>query len=143
MPIYTAECLRWWGSPAKVSAWDARVWPFLLAGFGMFTALGFMQVVIGFVVQDRFGLTAEATGMATGGSLLAAGLGMAIAQGVIVPRSGWAPGTLLRVGAATTVVGYAALIPDFGLWPLVGAVLLVGLGLGVAMRATPRARACS
>lgn len=119
--------------PATVRPTDPRVWPFLLAGFGMFTALGFMQVLIGFVVQDRFALTAELTGMATGGSLLAAGIGMVLAQGIIVPKSGWSPGTLLRVGSLVAFIGYALLIPDLGVVLLVVAVLIVGLGLGIAM----------
>ncbi|MGL5927397.1 MAG: MFS transporter [Dermatophilaceae bacterium] len=119
--------------PAKVRPTDARVWPFLLAGFGMFSALGFMQVLIGFVVQDRFGLTAELTGVVTGGSLLAAGIGMVIAQGVIVPTSGWAPGILLRVGTAVAAIGYALLVPNLGVWPMVASILLIGLGLGIAM----------
>lgn len=119
--------------PATVRLTDHRVWPFLLAGFGMFTALGFMQVLIGFVVQDRFALTAELTGMATGGSLLAVGIGMVLAQGVIVPKSGWTPGTLLRIGTLVAFIGYALLIPDLGMVLLVVAVLIVGLGLGIAM----------
>lgn len=60
--------------PARVRPTDPRVWPFLLAGFGMFTALGFIQVITGFLVQDRFGLDAETTGLVTGGAMLAAGL---------------------------------------------------------------------
>ncbi len=119
--------------PAKVRPTDPRVWPFLLAGFGMFTTLGFMQVLIGFVVQDRLALGAELTGVVTGGCLLAAGLGMALAQAVIVPKSGWSPGTLLRVGTVTSFAGYALLIPNLGVGPLVVAVLIVGLGLGIAM----------
>ena len=120
-------------SPARVSPLDARVWPFLLAGFGMFTALGFIQVITGFVVQDRLGLDARATGLVTGGALLAAGVGMVLAQAVIVPRSGWTPPTLLRVGGVTALVGFGALIPDAGPVLLFVAILLIGLGLGVAM----------
>lgn len=119
--------------PAKVSPIDTRVWPFLLAGFGMFTALGFMQVLMGFVVQDRFALTGELTGVVTGGSLLAAGIGMVVAQGIIVPRSGWSPGTLLRIGTVVAFVGFALLVPDLGVWSLILAILLIGLGLGIAM----------
>lgn len=119
--------------PATVRPTDPRVWPFLLAGFGMFTALGFMQVLIGFVVQDRFALTAELTGMAAGGSLLAAGVGMVLAQGLIVPKSGWSPGSLLRIGTLVAFIGYVLLIPDLGIVLLVVAVLIVGLGLGIAM----------
>ncbi|MFV0373308.1 MFS transporter [Microbacterium sp.] len=119
--------------PAKVRPTDARVWPFLLAGFGMFTALGFMQVLIGFVVQDRFALTGQVTGVVTGGSLLAAGVGMVVAQAVIVPRSGWSAGTLLRIGTFVALGGFVLLIPSLGIWVLIAAVLLIGLGLGIAM----------
>ncbi|GGM63192.1 MFS transporter [Microbacterium saperdae] len=75
-------------TPTRVSPFDSRVWPFLLAGFGMFTALGFIQVITGFIVQDRLGLDATAAGLVTGGALLAAGVGMVLAQAVIVPCSG-------------------------------------------------------
>ena len=84
--------------PAKVSPLDSRIWPFLLAGFGMFTALGFIQVITGFIVQDRLHLDAATTGLVTGGALLAAGIGMVLAEAAVVPRSGWTPPTLLRVG---------------------------------------------
>lgn len=120
-------------TPTRVSPLDRRVWPFLLAGFGMFTALGFIQVITGFIVQDRLGLDAETTGLLTGAALLAAGLGMILAQAVIVPRSGWTPATLLRVGGITAVAGFALLIVDAGPLPLFAAILLIGLGLGLAM----------
>lgn len=120
-------------SPAKVSPLDPRVWPFLLAGLGMFTALGFIQVLTGFIVQDRLGLDAETTGLVTGGALLAAGVGMILAQAVIVPRSGWAPGTLLRIGCSVAFVGFLLLIMDVGVVALFVAILLIGLGLGIAM----------
>lgn len=119
-------------APASVSPADPRVWPFLVAGFGMFTALGFIQVITGFLVQDRFGLGAEATGLATGGALLAAGVGMVVAQAVIVPRSGWSPVSLLRVGSMTAAVGFLLLLPDAGPVPFAAALLLIGLGLGIA-----------
>lgn len=118
--------------PARVSARDTRIWPFLVAGFGMFTALGFIQVVIGFLVQDRLRLGSAMTGVVTGGALLAAGFGLIVAQAVIVPRSGWSPATLLRVGSIVALLGFAVLVPDLGAVPLVVAILLVGLGLGIA-----------
>lgn len=120
-------------APVRVSPLDPRVWPFLLAGFGMFTALGFIQVITGFVVQDRLGLDAATTGLVTGGALLAAGVGMILAQSVIVPRSGWTPATLLRVGGTVALAGFALLVVDAGAVLLFAAILLVGLGLGIAM----------
>jgi MFS family permease len=120
-------------TPTRMSPLDTRVWPFLVAGFGMFTALGFIQVITGFVVQDRLGLSAAQTGIVTGAALLAAGIGMVVAQTVIVPRSGWTPPTLLRAGGGTALVGFALLTVDLGAWSLFVAILLIGLGLGTAM----------
>lgn len=119
--------------PVRVSPWDARVWPYLLTGLGMFTALGFVQVVSGFLVQDRFGLDAEATGLLTGGALLAAGAGMVFAQTVVVPRSGWRPALLLRVGCLVALIGFVLLVPDTHRAVLIVAMALIGLGLGTAM----------
>ncbi|MGO1506895.1 transporter, putative [Microbacterium esteraromaticum] len=119
--------------PARVRPFDPRVWPFLLAGFGMFTALGFIQVITGFIVQDRLGLDAQTTGLVTGGALLAAGVGMILAQAVIVPRSGWTPPTLLRVGGTIALAGFLLLIMDAGPVPLFSSILIIGLGLGIAM----------
>src|SRR5690606_36024538 len=87
------------GKPVKVSPRDSRVWPFLVAGFGIFASLGSLQVVMSFVVQDRFDLDPETTGLVAGGALAMTGLGIVAAQAVIVPLSSWAPSDLLRVGA--------------------------------------------
>ncbi|WP_205858679.1 MFS transporter [Plantibacter sp. M259] len=119
--------------PVRVSPFDGRVWPFLIAGFGMFTALGFIQVIMGFIVQDRLGLDAARTGLVTGGCLLAAGVGMVLAQVVIVPRSGWTPTILLRVGGVVATSGFALLVVDAGLVSLLAAVVLIGVGLGTAI----------
>lgn len=119
--------------PVRVSPLDRRIWPFLLAGFGMFTALGFIMVITGFIVQDRLGLTAEQTGMLTGAALLVTGLGMVTGQSLVVPRSGWGPPTLLRVGSVIGLAGYGLLIPDAGLPLLLLAMFAIGLGLGIGL----------
>ncbi len=118
--------------PAHVSPFDPRVWPFLVAGFGMFTALGLIQVVTGFLVQDRLALDADTTGLVTGGALLAAGIGLVLAQSVIVPRSTWAPSTLLRVGTCLGAMGFALLAVDGGLVLIVISVTMIGMGIGIA-----------
>jgi MFS family permease len=120
-------------TPARVRATDPRFWPYLLAGFGMFTALGFIQVITGFLVQDRLGLDTSATGLVTGAALLAAGAGMIIAQSIVVPRSGWSPTTLLRLGSLIALVGFVILVPDAGAVPMFLGIFLIGLGLGIAM----------
>ncbi|MGO3314405.1 MAG: MFS transporter [Brachybacterium tyrofermentans] len=119
--------------PTSVRPTDSRVWPFLLAGFGMFTALGFIQIVTGFIVQDRLHLDAKTAGVLTGAALLAAGIGMILAQTVVVPSTGWGPATLLRVGGVVALLGFLVLIPDAGPVALFGSIALIGLGLGTAM----------
>ena len=119
--------------PAHVRPLDPRVWPFLVAGFGMFTAMGLIQVVTGFLVQDRLRLDANTTGLVSGGALLAAGVGMVFAQSVVVPRSKWSPPTLLRVGTGTGAVGFALLAVDGGAVLLIVAVTVIGAGIGIGM----------
>ncbi len=119
-------------NPPRVSPFDSRVWPFLVAGFGLFLALGFIQIIGGFIVQDRLGLTPEQTGAYTGGLLLAAGLGSLTGQMVIVPRSGWRPATLLRVGGAVAVVGFVLFVPNVGAPMIFISNALIGLGIGIA-----------
>ena len=99
----------------------------------MFTALGFIQVITGFIVQDRLGLDARMTGILTGAALFAAGIGLVLAQAVIVPRSGWTAPTLLKVGAPIAVIGFAGYTIDAGPVLLFAALVVMGLGLGVAM----------
>lgn len=120
-------------APKKVSPFDSRVWPFLIAGFGMFTALGFINMITGFIVQDRFGFSSEMTGLVTGAALVTAGIGLVLAQAVIVPRSGWRPPTLLRIGSVIAFVGFFLVIFELPLWMLFIAIGLNGLGLGIAI----------
>ncbi|MFG3393894.1 MFS transporter [Streptomyces parvus] len=119
-------------SPAHVSPLDSRVWPFLAAGFGMYTSLGFIQVIMGFLIQDRLDLESALTGVVTGGTLLAAGIGLILAQAIIVPRVNWTPPRLLCAGSTTAVFGFILLTPDLGPIPLVAANVLIGIGLGIA-----------
>lgn len=73
-------------NPPHVRLWDSRVWPFLAAGFGMFTALGLIQVIAGFIIQDRFSLDSRATAVATAAAFLVSGI--------------WAGGSAGGIGAA-------------------------------------------
>lgn len=120
-------------TPRRVSPWDSRVWPFLLSGFGILLSLGFIQVIMGFIVQDRLHLDAQTTGLVTGGALMVSGLALAGAQAIIVPKTGWSPPQLLRVGAATALGGFLLLTPNLGTIPLFIAMILIGLGIGMAM----------
>lgn len=120
-------------NPAHVSPFDKRVWPYLAAGFGIFLAFGFIQIVTGFLVQDRLGLTGEQTGLVTGAALVATGIATMISQMVIVPRSGWHPVKLMRYGSLVGAVGFVVLLPDLGMAGIIASLAILGLGLGMAI----------
>lgn len=119
--------------PPRISPFDHRVGPFLLAGFGMFTSLGFTQFITGFLIQDRYQLDANTTGMVSGLTLLVSGITMIIGQGFVIPRLNWSPTTLLRVGTAIGVVGFALLLIHGAIWLLVLATATVTFGIALGM----------
>lgn len=119
--------------PPRISPFDRRVGPFLIAGFGMFTSLGFIQFVTGFLIQDRYHLDANTTGMVAGLTLLASGITMILSQGVVIPQLSWSPATLLRVGSGIGVGGFALLLINGPIWLLVLATATVTFGIALAM----------
>ena len=119
-------------APVQLPFTDPRVLPFLLCGFGLWTSMGFIQVILGFIIQDRFHLDSKTTALVTGGALLLSGLGMIISQMVLVPRTGWTPSQLLRRGASLVLIGFLVIIPDVPFALLAAGVLTIGLGMGLA-----------
>jgi hypothetical protein len=111
---------------------DPGVRAAVTASAGVFLAMALVQGSVGFLVQDRYGLTAGRATALTGILLLVAGLGSLVAQGLLVPRLGWAPWRLVRAGATvlvTAVAVYALPVPA----PVLVAVALVfGAGVGAA-----------
>lgn len=118
---------------AKVSPFDARVWPFLLSGFGMFLTYGIVMLTVGFLVQDRLGLTAQQTGLTTGLVTLAGAGTMMLVQAVVVPRTGWRPGQLIRVGAIVMTAGTAVMVFAGDAVVVAVALAVLGAGMGFGM----------
>lgn len=118
--------------PARVSPRDRRMWPFLTIAFGMFLAIAVMLMTIGFLLQDRLRLTGEETGRATGLVLLGEAGMIVLVQAVAVPRLGWAPLRLIRVGTVLMTAGMVVVLlgPNGPLIALGVAVLGAGLGFG-------------
>lgn len=116
-----------------LSPFDPRLRRFLAVGFLLFLSLGVIQVVLGFLFQDRLGLDARATAGAAGAAGFAVGLVLVAVQGGLVPRLGWGPVRLLRVGTPIAVAGFAvlAVAPEF--WSMTAGLMVVALGLGLAM----------
>ena len=151
IPIYTAPAviaviavLVWVGLPRpqarrarpparRVSPLDPRMWPFLTTGFGMYLAFGLVLMTIGFLVQDRLQLTAQATGQATGLVMLAGASAVILVQAVAVPRLRWAPLRLIRVGVVVMTVGMVVLIVAANGPLLAVAMAVLGAGLGFGL----------
>ena len=100
--------------PALIRPTDPRVWPFLLAGFGMFTALGFIQAS-----PDSSSRTASAsTPPPPDWSPAQRSWPPASAWSSLKPSSSRAwdgDHPLLRTGSATALIGFVVLIPDLGM----------------------------
>lgn len=117
--------------PPRLSWADGRVLPWIGSAFGMFFAAGVVQIVIGFVVQDRLGITPEEAVPFTAVMLLANAAGAMLSQLVVVPRLGWRPRRLVRTGVSTALVCLAVLALAPTLWLMVAATFCVGLAHGL------------
>lgn len=108
----------------------SRTWELLPAfGVGLLThlSLGLVQVVAVFFAADRL----DATPGSVDGVLFAAGLGLVLAQGVLVPLLKWSPARLMRIGTPIALAGYALIAAVPALLTL--AFLAVAVGVGFAI----------
>lgn len=128
IPHARADSVRKAPLPPKVSWLDKRILPWIASGFGVFFTGGVVQIIAGFVAQDRLNLTPQQAMPVTGGMLLAIAGGAMFAQLIVVPRLAWPARRLMRIG----------LILDAGFLTLmlfsdsVVALALASLGVGFA-----------
>jgi MFS transporter, DHA1 family, tetracycline resistance protein len=117
----------------QVSPFDARVWPFLVTGLGMFLSFGIVMTTVAFLVQDRLHLAPEETGPTAGLVMLAAAGSMLVVQAVVVPRLGWSPVRLMRSGAAAAALGLGVVTVSSTVGLLAVGLGLLGLGMGLGL----------
>ncbi|ONI68675.1 hypothetical protein BWI15_37505 [Kribbella sp. ALI-6-A] len=115
-------------APGRLSPLDRRLRPFLLIGFVLFSTLSIQGVLLGFVLQDRLGLSAEVTVHRSGVAFLASGLVSLTAQVFFVRRLAWPPAWLLRCGLPLSLAGFVVLVFAGNFFVIVLAAALVGLG---------------
>jgi DHA1 family tetracycline resistance protein-like MFS transporter len=133
-PFWGRRSAGWGHRPvtAKVSPFDRRLWPFLTIGSGLYLALAIVLMTAGFLVQDRLGLAAADTSRVTSLVMLAgAGLIMLV-QVVAVPRLGWTPLRLVRVGAVVMTAGMVVVAAGSSALLLGAGVAVLGAGMGFA-----------
>jgi MFS transporter, DHA1 family, tetracycline resistance protein len=117
----------------KLSPLDERVWPFLLAGVGVYLSVSMLQMSVGFLLQDRLGLTTRETAEWSGYVLLAGGLPMLLVQGVVIPFLKWRPLRLLRVGVPLTCAAFVVMVFADSLPVFFFATVLSGMGHSLAI----------
>lgn len=117
----------------RLSPFDPRLLPVLGICFALYLSLAAVQIVLGFVVVDRLGLTAERAAGTIGAALLITGVALVVTQGLIVPRLRWPALRLLRVGAPLSALAFVVLTvaPDF--WSITAGLVLLAGGLGLAI----------
>lgn len=116
---------------------DARSWPFAVVALAVLSSIACVQVVLGFVLQERLELDAATTGFATGGLLLVGSLAAVVAQSLLA-RATERPRLLVRSGVALFVVAVAVLVLAADVMTLLVAVLAGGIGAGLALSGAAR-----
>jgi len=117
---------------------DARTWPFAVAAFAVLASVACVQIVLGFMLHERFDLDAATTGFATGWVLLAGGLAAVVAQ-TRVAKATRRGAALARVGVALAAVGVGGLAIAAGFVGVLAAIVVAGVGVGLALSGLARA----
>ena len=118
--------------PPRVRWTDRRIAPWIASVFGIYFANGVVQITMGFLVQDRGGLPPAPAVSITALMLLANAAGAMLMQLIVVPRLGWSPRTLLRVGMTLALVALACLTIAPSLWALAVSTFAMGVASGMA-----------
>lgn len=119
-------------APVTLSWRDPRVLPFLVVATVVAT-VGAVPIQTGaFLFRDALGLDADQTIQFAGVGLMASSMAALFAQLVLVQRFHMSAEMLMRVGSGVAIAAFVvfAVARDFG--PLVFAMLLSGLGFGLA-----------
>ncbi|WP_165218596.1 MFS transporter [Schaalia sp. ZJ1691] len=119
--------------PPRVSWLDRRLLPWIGGVFGMFFANGVVQILMGFIVQDRAHLDPSHAVSITGLMLLTNAAGAMLFQLLIVPKLAWEPRRLLRGGITLGTVAFAALAWAPTLPLVVLSTFLMGVASGLAV----------
>ena len=129
--------------PPRLSFLDSRVLPLLMVGFAVSLSSVAMETTVAFYFQDRLGLTPEGTAKAVGIALVIYGLVAVFVQGFLIRKYKWPAMGLLQTGIPIAATGFLVFIfADSFTW-LTLALVLQGLGQGLAAPAVTAALSLS
>jgi MFS family permease len=118
---------------APLASIALKIWPLLAAGFATTLASVAMEQTIAFYFQDRLHLDAGGTTTVVGLALMGYGVVAVFAQGFLVRRFSMTPLTLMRAGLPIGLSGFVIFVFATGYGPLIGALLIQGLGQGLTL----------
>jgi MFS family permease len=121
------------GAPPPSLSWrDARVLPFVIFGLVLGTAGAIPVQIIGFYILDTLRAAPADSQQLTGVALMASSVASLFAQFVLVQRFKLTSGFLIHAGVLIALISNVILMlhPNYGL--IVFALLLSGLGFGMA-----------
>lgn len=111
--------------------WDGRIWPFLLVGFVAVMMISVVQVSVGFLLIDRFGLSVAEAARSGAGAFLVAGIVLVLTQALVIPRLKWTPRRLMRFGLPLMAAGFVCLLAAPEIVVLHFAFAITALGAGM------------
>lgn len=126
------------GDSRPPPAWfDRRLRLPLLAVFVAMLAVTISQVAVGFFAIDRLQLTPAAGARVAGLSLAAVGVGLMLAQALVMRFKSVAPVRWIALGAVVAAVGFGAMVLVAVEWQLLLAYVVGAFGMGFVMPSFP------
>jgi MFS family permease len=119
--------------PLRLRTVARAVWPLLTVAFASTLASVAMEQTIAFYFKARLHLSNDETAVVVGLALGGYGVVAVLAQGFFVRRYALSPIALMRVGIPIALAGYVVLAFAHDRTPLICALLLQGLGQGLAL----------
>lgn len=117
---------------ARVRARDERVWPLLMVGTAVTTAMSLLQFTIAFYFQDRLQLDSAETAQVVGIALMASGVAALFAQVVLIRYLRWSALRLVYLGLPLMLLSVLWLVFSADFTMLTIALIINGLGTGLA-----------
>ena len=112
---------------------DPRVLPFLVVGGSLFLGLALVEIILGFLVQDRLGLSNRETAQVVAVAGVAIGIGFALTQALLAPRLPGGPRALLVTGSLVAALGYVGAMFATSTATLLPVMIVIAIGLGLAL----------
>ncbi len=112
---------------------DERIWPILAVGFAVNLSSISMEQTVAFYFQDQLHLSDVATAQTVGVALVIYGLVAVFVQGFLVRKYKWSAMTLLAAGVPISLLGFLVFIFAHTFATLTLALVLQGLGQGLAL----------